>query len=110
MKALNKGFTLVELIVVIGIISVLIVIFTARFNGYIGKVKEQVCRTNCRELEREYHRYLIIEKLTHNEEIFDDFLRNYSGKTCPENGIIIYKDGRLECSIHAEDNGDVPYI
>lgn len=32
----NKGFTLVELIVVIGILAILIIIAVPRFNVYIG--------------------------------------------------------------------------
>ena len=112
MKVLKKGFTLVELILVIGIIAILIVIAFPRFNGYTEKVREQVCETNRRELKRMYNAYLIIEDRKHEENIFEQYLNKYGKDICPSGGAISYDEEKIKCSNHDgnEDDGEVPYI
>lgn len=114
MKTLKKGFTLVELIVVIGIMAILIVIVFPRLRGYTEKASEQVCEINSKELERLYNAYLITEGVRHGDNIFDQYLGQYGKDICPKGGNISYNDGSVKCSIHdevEEDNGeDVPYL
>lgn len=111
MKTHKKGLTMVELIVVIGLITILIVIVAPGFNGYTKMVKEQVCETNCRGLERMYISYLELEGLVHQENTFDSFLQKHNEKICTEHGVITYIDGRVKCSIHIENvDEEVPYI
>lgn len=110
----NKGFTLVELIVVIGILAILIIIAVPRFNVYIEKVRGQVCDTNCRELDRMYYSYLITEGLNHSDQIFDGYIIQYGKDICPENGNVSYDNGQVRWSVHTNkdehDEGEVPYL
>lgn len=120
MKVLKKGFTLIELIIIIAIIAILIVIAVPSFSGYVEKAKEKVCQINCAELLNMYNAYLINEGLTHEEKLFENFMARYSENLCPKNGVISYEDGRIKCDIHFEKDrgndeddhtgGDVPYI
>ncbi len=53
----RKGFTLVELIVVISILAVLALILVPSVIGYTARAKEEVCKLNRQELKQE----LVIE-------------------------------------------------
>lgn len=110
----NKGFTLVELIVVIGILVILMVIAIPSFNSYTEKVREQVCDTNCRELDRIYRAYLITEGLNHINQIFEGYIIQYGKDICPEDGNIRYDNGQVRCSLHTnkdeDDEEEVPYL
>lgn len=114
MKLKSKGFTLVEIIVLIAIIAILIVIAVPRLNGYTEKAKKQVCEINCGELDKMYNQYLVIEGIKHEESLFEEYIDQHDKSICPENGVISYKEERVECEIHSENHdegsGDVPYI
>lgn len=112
MKSLNKGFTLVELIVVIGILSILTVIAVPKFISYKDKAKEQVCNINCKQLEKAYNIYLVSEDFGHTDQIFQSFMREFGNILCPVNGNISYDNGQVRCDIHSNKNedGEVPYI
>ena len=116
MNILKKGFTLVELILVIGIMSILVSISMPKVIGYLDKVKEKVCMINCNSLENSYELYLTTEDIVGNEYIFNHFYEEYSKDICPKGGIITYKNMSISCSIHNreeddEDAGDdIPYL
>jgi prepilin-type N-terminal cleavage/methylation domain-containing protein len=48
----NKGFTLVEIIVVIAIISILALIAVPSYIGYKEKAEKQVCNTNTLQFQK----------------------------------------------------------
>ncbi|HCX03242.1 MAG: prepilin-type N-terminal cleavage/methylation domain-containing protein [Tissierellales bacterium] len=99
-RKLNKGFTLIELVVIIAIISILSAIAVPRFIHYTAFAKETVCKTNCGQAERMYEAFLIEEDIENTDIIFDQFmLENYSD-ICPKDGVIYYLDGKINCKIH----------
>ncbi len=102
-KLNTKGFTLIELIIVISIISILAAITVPNFIGYIEKSKEEVCNVNCLKLERMYELYLETEGLDHSDVLFKSFLNDYSKNTCPSHGEITYINGEVRCSVHIDE-------
>lgn len=113
-KKNTKGFTLIELIVVMAIIAILASIAVPTYFGYIKKAKEKVCRVNCVQVERMYEMYLETESIEHSDIVFEEFLKEYGKDICPENGVITYADGKVVCSVHSKevskDDDDVPYL
>ena len=67
----NRGFTLIEIIVVIAILAILSAIAVPRFIGYTDATKEQVCNMNCKTIERAYEIYLESEELEHSDTLFN---------------------------------------
>lgn len=49
-KNINKGFTFVELIVVLVIISIIAAVFVPTFSGYIDKQKQKVAISECNDV------------------------------------------------------------
>jgi len=115
----NKGFTLVEIIIVLAIIAILASVAVPSFIGCIEKAKKEVCNTNCLQLERMYETYLILEGTDHTDVVFAQYLQEYGENICPDHGDISYVDGKVQCSIHTEeddndsddkDDGSVPFL
>ena len=119
-KDYNQGFTLVELMVVMAIMVMIVSIAVPLYTGYIERATKQVCNTNCLQLERMYHVYLIMENKEHTTNIFREFLQKYEGTICPANGDIKYTKGKVRCFLHSEDQanenegdedgGSVPFL
>lgn len=66
-KKYTKGFTLIELIIVISIIGILVSITVPTYGGYVKRAKEEVCKSNCLRVERMYEMYLETEGIEHSE-------------------------------------------
>lgn len=109
-KISYKGFTLIEIVVVIGVLAVLAGVAVATFSGYVEMAREAVCKANCLGLERMYEGYLELEGLEHSDVVFQQFLKEYGKEICPCRGEISYLDGKVRCSVHDEDEGDVPFL
>lgn len=108
---MKKGFSLVELLIVIAIISILLAIGIPSFTGYIKTARDVVCRTNCHSLERMYKVYL--DDVLHSDYMFIQFKEGFGKDICPDNGLITYDYGKVKCNIHNDDGNeedDVPYI
>ncbi|GLB58988.1 type II secretion system protein [Cytobacillus sp. NCCP-133] len=115
-----KGFTLVEVIVVIAILGIIATIAMPSVLGIIETSKVDVCHVNVSEVERHYEAYLELESVEHSNAVFVQYLHSYDGEICPEGGVISYVDERVQCSLHSEDldggrdldedDGDVPYL
>lgn len=56
-KRQKKGFTLVELLVVIGIIGILAAMILPKFTGYVDKAKEKEALSNARTIYTEMMAY-----------------------------------------------------
>lgn len=52
-KMNNKGFSLIELIIVIAIMAVLVAIIAPNLTKYLGKSKQQTDKTNCEEVRKQ---------------------------------------------------------
>jgi prepilin-type N-terminal cleavage/methylation domain-containing protein/prepilin-type processing-associated H-X9-DG protein len=118
-KKYTKGFSLVELIVVISIIAFLSTIVVPAYNGYIKKAEEEVCNANILQLKRMYNVHLDLDNIEHTDTVFEQFLQECCKSMCPDHGNIAYVDGRVRCSIHVreedtesgnDDDGDVPFL
>ena len=99
----NKGFTLIELMIVIAVLSILVLIAVPLYKDYDEKATKQVCDTNCLQFERRYHIYLITENKEDTAYEFKDFLQKYEENICPVNGDIVYMHGSVRCLLHFED-------
>lgn len=114
----QRGYTLIELVVVIAILSLIAVVAIPRVVGYTQKAKAEVCKTNCLQLERMYRIYLIQRDIDDSDAIFEQFLKDYDNQICPSGGEIDYLEGDVRCSVHGEaeseeDDGDgsgVPFL
>lgn len=110
----NKGFTLVELIIVISIIAILTAIAVPYYIEFVEKAEEKTCISNCKQLERIYEMYLCEKNIRHSDIMFEKFLQDYGNEICPKHGEVNYVDGGVKCSIHLEDDTitdeDVPFL
>lgn len=116
-KVHNKGFSLVELMVVMAILATLVSIAVPSYKGHIKRATQQVCNANCMQLERMYHAYLLMENKDHTAYVFDEFLQKQEGNICPANEDIKYVHGIVRCILHSEDesnndedDGSVPFL
>ncbi len=74
-KKYNKGFTLMELIVVISILAALALLLIPSIIGYTARAKEEVCKLNRQEIKQEIMIYAndnsdFYTKIGTNDEIF----------------------------------------
>jgi prepilin-type N-terminal cleavage/methylation domain-containing protein len=99
----NKGFTLIELMIVIAVLSILVLIAVPLYKDYDEKATKQVCDTNCLQFERMYHIYLITENKEDTAYEFKYFLQKYEENICPVNGDIVYMHDSVRCLLHFED-------
>ena len=102
-KKRNKGFSFIELIVVIAIIGIMFLIFSSFYMSYIEKAKLQACNINCLQIQRNYTLYLIFGDKKDSEATFIQFVQENVQASCPSGGEISYKNGRVECSVHITD-------
>lgn len=117
----RKGFTLIELIVVIAILGILALFLIPSFIGYATDAKESICNSTLTSIQRAYQFQLakqesdekqsLLEKVMNNE--FNDFS---SIPSCPSGGIYYMINDGLEgkaafkvvCSEHSNELGKIP--
>ncbi|WP_346873785.1 prepilin-type N-terminal cleavage/methylation domain-containing protein [Clostridium sp. UBA5988] len=116
-KHKNKGFTLVEVIIVIAIIAILAAIAVPYYIEQVEKAEEKICFSNCKQLERLYKIYLYEKNIRHSDIVFEKFLQDYGNDICPKHSEVNYMDGEVKCSIHLKndvindnDDEDVPFL
>ncbi len=116
----NRGFTLLELLAVLIILSLLLTLITPRVLATISNAREAVCIENRRTIKRTYHTYysehliynldnpITLENLINANEVPNNFPLNMNKKFCPSGGTIVYQDGELLCTFH--DNAHISLI
>ena len=103
------GFTLTEVVLVIGIIAILLSILVPTFINYRKTVSETVCKKNRMTVER------LFEASNINSEIsFNSFKEEYPDDICPDGGVISYEDDEVKCSKHSSQveppHEEVPWL
>lgn len=101
----KKGFTLIELIVVIAILAVLGLLIVPKVFGYIEAGKSTTCANNRKLLERAI---LVAESKGVDSKSLTtvDAIQNVDGglyaggEVCPDKGKIAINKGKVYCTIH----------
>ena len=107
----KKGFTLVEILLVLAIISIIIMIATPRLSHYKAITEEQVCMINRKQIALEYELYLFNHKVNHNTFQWNMFFDNCEYQICPTNGVLNYENGKVNCTDHTETKEEeVPFL
>lgn len=122
----TKGFTLVELIIVIAIIAILAAIAIPAFSNILGDSQETVCKTNRQSIIR---MYTYFSALSAKQPDLDEFQAHLDANgqsyesICPAHGEVVPAINGFElvltCSVHGAETGpdarpadtrDVTYI
>lgn len=111
----KKGFTLIELIVVIAILGILALFLVPSFIGYADDAQKATCDANRHLIERSYKFYKISNENVSLSAYINGDGSEYQGSQCPSKGTYSYDDdnGKVLCSIHggADDetsDSDIP--
>lgn len=97
----RKGFTLVELIVVLVILSVLAAMLAPTMTGYIDKAKGK-------RVEAELHQAVVAAQTLADEAYA--LAENYDGITLESIAALAELEGELQAVYLDEDNGKVAYV
>jgi prepilin-type N-terminal cleavage/methylation domain-containing protein len=102
----SKGFTLVEVMVVIIVLGIVAGIAVLSVTGTIEKSRKDVCDVNVLQMKRMYETYLDLESMEHSDVVFNQYFQEYREEICPLDGDIRYVDGKVHCSVHSEQHED----
>ena len=98
----KKGYTIIELIVVLSLLAVLSVILTLSMHHVILINQENVCRQNRLRIGQFYTLDLQQNQINHSDLYFNLWLHDHD--ICPNRGIVHYEGGEVICSLHSRTN------
>lgn len=105
----KKGFTLIEMIIVIVIIAVLLAIMVPTITGYLENSRLTACKANrksaqeyCESCRTLYHNELTLAEIFELPEVKTEI----SKYTCPSNGKFYVKDKSILCTVHDKIDPD----
>ncbi|KAB2953773.1 prepilin-type N-terminal cleavage/methylation domain-containing protein [Heliorestis acidaminivorans] len=103
----SKGFSLIEIIIVIAVISILLTVVTTKLTGATEKMNAKVCNDNSLQVQELYEAYMILEDAEHSSMFFDAFLQEYDGEVvCPSGGQFMYINEMVQCNVHPRNDFD----
>lgn len=108
----KKGFTLIELIIVIAIMGILAAIIIPTYTGYTEKAREKACGANRGILMHEYTAWLAAgEGLVESNEGFQTHLQDYHEipMACPSDGSSLYTWDTEEHTVLCPNHGKRVY-
>lgn len=118
----RKGFTLIELIVVIAILGILALFLVPSFMGYAKDAKQSVCESNMTSIQRAYHFQMAKQEKDETEKFLNEVMNNEfddfsTAPKCPSGGIYyIINTGeeagqsvfQVVCTEHSNVLGRIP--
>ena len=112
LKTGEKGFSLVELMVVVVIIGVLVAIAIPVYNRTTDKAEKGACHANQRMIEGAASQHAMNEGKSINEVKIDDLNEYFNNGTpkCPSGGTYDIENGKASCTAegHYHYSQDLP--
>ena len=107
LKNNEKGFSLVELMVVVVIIGVLVAIAIPVYNITTDRAEKGACHANQRMIEGAASQHAMNEGISIDEvdniEALDEYFIN-GRPTCPSGGEYVIENGRASCDAPGHDH------
>lgn len=96
----QKGFTIMELMIVIVIIGILIAIAVPAYNNFTARARTSACQSNQRTLESA-DGLLFADTGAHATAAADlvPYLNNAATITCPSGGTYSFAAGVVSCTV-----------
>lgn len=108
----EKGFTLLELLAVMGLLAILLTMASPKGIDILANARERVCQYHRIQLIKEYESHLVTIGEEHSEILLEGFILEEGENICPSHGTMSIAFQNLLCSVHDidEDEDDVPYL
>ncbi|MEG1988407.1 MAG: prepilin-type N-terminal cleavage/methylation domain-containing protein, partial [Oscillibacter sp.] len=102
MNRRKKGFTLMEMLIVVAIIGVLVAVAIPTFTGSLDRAREATCAANRRSLQAQ----LAVEQMLTQAKDLEAVSNTEQGKAwlnsfvCPSGGSVTVQNNLISCSKH----------